>query len=78
LQLGLDNINDLAMTTYDQDALFHAAHIELLIPSHSDCPAHPEDPSSSSWWTDAQKAKSRDVAFLGRSPDISSYMLLIE
>jgi hypothetical protein len=54
------------MTQYDPDALFHASQVELLIPSLSSCPAQPEDPSSSSWWSDAQAAKSRDIAFLGQ------------
>jgi hypothetical protein len=56
-----------ALTTMDPEQLFHASQIELLIPSYSSCPAQPEDPSSSSWWTDAQNARTRDTAYLGTS-----------
>lgn len=53
----------------DFESLFHASAIELLVPSFSQCPAYPSDPSSSKlWWTEAQAARSRDTAFLGDYP----------
>jgi hypothetical protein len=50
----------------DFESLVHASAVELLVPSVSQCPTYPSDPSSSrSWWTEAQRAQARDIAFLG-------------
>lgn len=57
----------------DFESLFHAAIIDLLVPSLSACPPQPENekeagPSSlRSWWAGVQDAKARDVAFFGQS-----------